>query len=74
MACPALHEVQQYQIIRRETIKCIKSGVVLVNVSRGALIDTAALIEALMDIVRTTRINHRALYAGEPFVEGSVLT
>jgi D-lactate dehydrogenase len=34
-------------VIRRETINRMKPGVILVNVSRGALIDTTALIEAL---------------------------
>lgn len=34
-------------LIRRETIDCMKPGVILVNVSRGALIDTSALIDAL---------------------------
>ncbi|CAK6700259.1 2-hydroxyacid dehydrogenase [Synechococcus sp. CBW1107] len=38
---------ETHHIIRRETIDCMKPGVILVNVSRGALIDTAALIEAL---------------------------
>ena len=34
-------------IIRRETLEAMKPGVILINVSRGALIDTAALIDAL---------------------------
>jgi D-lactate dehydrogenase len=34
-------------IVRRETLEMMKPGVILLNVSRGALIDTAALIEAL---------------------------
>jgi D-lactate dehydrogenase len=34
-------------LIRRETIELTKPGVILVNVSRGALIDTTALIEEL---------------------------
>jgi D-lactate dehydrogenase len=34
-------------IIRRETLALMKPGALLVNVSRGALIDTKALIEAL---------------------------
>ena len=35
------------QMINRETLKKMRVGVVLVNVSRGTLIDTDALIEAL---------------------------
>jgi D-lactate dehydrogenase len=38
---------QTYHIIRRETIELMKPGAILINVSRGALIDTKALIEAL---------------------------
>jgi D-lactate dehydrogenase len=34
-------------IIRRETLELMKPGGILINVSRGALIDTTALIEAL---------------------------
>jgi D-lactate dehydrogenase len=34
-------------IIRGETLDLMKPGAILINVSRGALIDTAALIEAL---------------------------
>jgi D-lactate dehydrogenase len=34
-------------IIRAETIKLMKPGSILINVSRGALVDTKALIEAL---------------------------
>ncbi len=38
---------ETYHIIRRETLELMKPGAVLINVSRGALIDTKALIEAL---------------------------
>lgn len=38
---------ETYHIIRRETIELMKRGTILINVSRGALIDTRALIEAL---------------------------
>jgi D-lactate dehydrogenase len=38
---------QTHHLIRRETLELIKPGAILVNVSRGALIDTKALIEAL---------------------------
>jgi D-lactate dehydrogenase len=34
-------------MVRRETIELMKPGAILVNVSRGQLIDTAALIQAL---------------------------
>jgi D-lactate dehydrogenase len=38
---------QTHHIIRRETLQLVKPGTILINVSRGALIDTKALIEAL---------------------------
>src|SRR3954453_21550476 len=34
-------------IVRKETLELMKPGTILINVSRGALIDTTALIEAL---------------------------
>src|SRR5947208_13828566 len=37
---------ETYHIIRRETLELMKPGTILINVSRGALIDTTALIEA----------------------------
>lgn len=118
-------------IIRRETLDLMKTGAILINVSRGGLIDTKALIdalksgrlggvaldvyeeeegiffedlsnqvlqdddlarlltfpnvlitahqafltrEALADIALTTVANLKALAAGHPYVEGSVLT
>jgi D-lactate dehydrogenase len=38
---------ETHHIIRRETLAQLKPGAILINVSRGALIDTTALIEAL---------------------------
>ncbi len=38
---------QTKHLIRRETLELMKPGAILVNVSRGALIDTKALIHAL---------------------------
>src|ERR1041384_3714074 len=38
---------ETHHIIRRETLELMKPGTILINVSRGALIDTKALIEAL---------------------------
>lgn len=38
---------ETYHIVREETLELMKPGVILINVSRGALIDTKALIEAL---------------------------
>jgi D-lactate dehydrogenase len=43
--CPLFEET--YHMINRETIALMKDTAVLVNTSRGALIDTEALIEAL---------------------------
>ncbi len=38
---------QTHHIIRRETLELMKPGTILINVSRGALIDTTALIQSL---------------------------
>jgi D-lactate dehydrogenase len=38
---------ETYHIVRRETLELMKPGTILINVSRGALIDTKALIAAL---------------------------
>jgi D-lactate dehydrogenase len=38
---------ETHHIIRHETLELMKPGTILINVSRGALIDTRALIEAL---------------------------
>src|SRR6476659_1012762 len=38
---------ETYHIIRRETLDLMKEGTILINVSRGALIETKSLIEAL---------------------------
>jgi D-lactate dehydrogenase len=38
---------ETHHIIRRETLELMKPGAILVNVSRGALIETKALIESL---------------------------
>src|SRR5207342_2137272 len=38
---------ETHHIIRRETLELMKPGTILINVSRGALIETKALIEAL---------------------------
>jgi D-lactate dehydrogenase len=38
---------ETHHIVRRETLERMRPGVILINVSRGALIDTTALIEGL---------------------------
>src|SRR5882724_11664258 len=38
---------ETHHVIRRETLELMKPGAILINVSRGALIDTRALIAAL---------------------------
>jgi D-lactate dehydrogenase len=38
---------ETHHIVRRETLELMKPGAILINVSRGALIDTKALIDAL---------------------------
>ncbi len=44
--CPLTKETKH--LINKETIKIMKDGVYLVNTSRGALVDTDALIDALL--------------------------
>ncbi len=36
-----------YHMISRETLKCFKKGAILINTSRGAVVDTEAVLEAL---------------------------
>ena len=43
--CPLMDNT--YHIINRETIRKMKDGVILVNTSRGALVDTDDLIEGI---------------------------
>jgi D-lactate dehydrogenase len=38
---------ETHHIVRRETIELMKPGTIIINVSRGALIETKALIDAL---------------------------
>ena len=38
---------ETHHVIRKETLEVMKPGTILINVSRGALIDTRALIDAL---------------------------
>lgn len=45
--CPLMPET--HHIINRESLKKMKKGAMLVNTSRGKLIDTAAVIESLKD-------------------------
>ena len=45
--CPLTKE--SYHLVDEKAIKTMKDGVILVNTSRGALIDSAALIEGLKD-------------------------
>ncbi|MGE4484201.1 MAG: 2-hydroxyacid dehydrogenase [Oscillospiraceae bacterium] len=43
--CPLLHET--YHLISRHTFHIMKKGVYIINTSRGALIDSEALLEAI---------------------------
>ena len=45
--CPLNKET--HHLINEESLKLMKDGVMIINTSRGALIDTAAVIDALMD-------------------------
>jgi len=58
--------------LSRERIAAMKPGVILVNTARGALVDEAAMIDAL----RSGHIRHAGLdvYAIEPMPVGHVLT
>lgn len=65
LCCPNTEET--YHMINRETISLMKSNTVLINPSRGGLIDTNALVEALKE----HRIAGAALdaYEEEPLLE-----
>ena len=45
--CPLTEET--FHLVNRETVKTMKKGVVLVNTSRGALIDSEALLEGIKE-------------------------
>lgn len=47
LQCPLTPET--HHLINRQTLELVRPGVVLINTSRGALIDTEAVIEALKD-------------------------
>lgn len=47
MHCPLT--LQTYHLINKQTIALMKPGVMLINTSRGALIDTAAVIKGLKE-------------------------
>jgi D-lactate dehydrogenase len=53
--CPLMHET--YHMINQYALKLMKQGVMLINTSRGALIDTQAVIEEL----KTGRIGYLGL-------------
>lgn len=55
LQCPLTPDT--HHLINQETLELVKRGVVLINTSRGALIDTEAVIEALKD----GRIGHLGL-------------
>lgn len=40
---------ETHHIVRRDTLALMKPGAILINVSRGSLVDTSALIEALKE-------------------------
>lgn len=58
-------------LISREKIQRMKPGVILVNTARGALVDEAAMVEAL----KSGHIRHAGLdvFVVEPMVDGHVL-
>jgi phosphoglycerate dehydrogenase-like enzyme len=72
-ACRA-HEkaLETKGFLSRERIAAMKPGVILVNTARGALVDEAAMVEAL----RSGHIRHAGLdvFAVEPLPAGHVLT
>ena len=45
--CPLTEET--FHLVNRETVKIMKKGVILVNTSRGALIDSEALLEGIKE-------------------------
>lgn len=65
LCCP--NNADTYHMINRETLSLMKPSAVLINPSRGGLVDTGALIEAL----KANRIGGAALdaYEEEPLLE-----
>jgi len=59
-------------ILSRERLARMKKGVILINTARGALVDEAAMVDAL----RSGQIGHAGLdvYVTEPMPAGHVLT
>jgi phosphoglycerate dehydrogenase-like enzyme len=47
IACP--HTVETHHLINAETLKLIKPGAYLINVTRGGIVDESALVDALRD-------------------------
>jgi phosphoglycerate dehydrogenase-like enzyme len=47
IACP--HTAETHHLIDAETLKLVKPGVYLINVTRGGIVDESALVDALRD-------------------------
>ena len=47
VACP--HTVETHHLLNAETLKLVKPGAYLINVTRGGIVDESALVDALRD-------------------------